>query len=234
MESLPIGYKAIVIGATGGIGGALVEALRTDARSGEVLALSRSSVPGIDFDDEAAIEAAAHALGDQGPFHLIVDATGVLEGEGAFPEKALRQLTPEGLARAFQVNAIGPALLLKHLHGLLPRKGKSVFATLSARVGSIGDNRLGGWYGYRASKAALNQFLRTASIEIARRRKDAVCLALHPGTVHTRLSEDYVARTKHEVFSPDQSARLMLQVIDQCDARQTGSHLAYDGSVVPW
>ena len=234
MSSLPTPFNALVVGATGGVGAALPAALRDDPRCADLAALSRSTTPPIDFDRLDTLPAAYDALADRAPFHLIIDATGVLEDHAAFPEKALRQLTPESLARAFHVNAVGPALLLKHLHPLLPRRERCVFATLSARVGSIDDNRLGGWYGYRASKAALNQLLRTASIEIKRRHKGATCLALHPGTVHTPLSEDYVAHTRHEVFSPSRAASLLLQVIHAAAPEQNGAFLAYDGSTIPW
>lgn len=228
MNSFPENFQSVVIGATGGIGRALVAQLETTPRAGRVVGLGRHTELKLDLLDETTIAAAAAALIDTGPYSLIIDATGVLNGQGAFPEKSLRTVTAESLHRAMALNAIGPALLLKHFHALLPRKDRGVFATLSARVGSIGDNRLGGWYGYRASKAALNQLLRTASIEIQRRRKLAVCLALHPGTVHTSLSANFVASDKPGVFTPTQSAQKLLRVIDQSTPTHNGGFFAYD------
>lgn len=228
MDSFPEGFQSIVIGATGGIGQALVAQLEATHGAGRVVGLGRRTTPALNLRDEATIADAASALTDTGPYDLIIDATGVLDGQGAFPEKSLRTVTAESLHHAMALNAIGPALLLKHFHALLPRKARGVFATLSARVGSIGDNRLGGWYGYRASKAALNQLMRTASIEIQRRRKLAVCLALHPGTVHTALSANFVASDKPGVFTPPQSARKLLQVIDQSTPEHNGGFFAYD------
>lgn len=156
------------------------------------------------------------------PLRLVMDATGLLSDAEMQPEKALRQIDPEAMARSFAVNSIGPALLLKHLSPLMPRDGKAVFATLSAKVGSIGDNALGGWVSYRASKAALNQILRTASIEIARRRPEQVLLALHPGTVDTGLSRPF-SRTGLDVQSAEVAARRLLSVVDAAGPDDTGS-----------
>jgi NAD(P)-dependent dehydrogenase (short-subunit alcohol dehydrogenase family) len=169
---------ALVIGASGGIGAAVVAALRT--RGANVTTLSRRT-DGIDVTDPQSVEAHLGAL--EGPFELIFLATGALEMERYQPERALRDITAEGLAAQFAVNAIGPALILQHVPRLVPRDRRAVFAALSARVGSIEDNSLGGWYGYRASKAALNQILRSASIEVARTHRHAIVAALHPGTV---------------------------------------------------
>jgi len=217
--------RALVIGGTGGIGRALVAALGVD-----VVALGRSTEPRIELTDEASIAAAAAILRPQAPFSRIIDATGALTLDGRGPEKRLADLDPALMARAFAVNTIGPALLLKHFADLLPRTGRCVFATLSARVGSIGDNRLGGWYSYRASKAALNQMLRTAAIEIARRRPDALLLALHPGTVRTALSAPFT--TPDQGMSPAESAAMVLRVMDE--ATETGQFLDYAGKIVPW
>ena len=156
--------NALVIGASGGIGSAMVTALEKDGCA--VTGLHRNSSLPIDLMDEASVEAAAEAVSDQGPFDLIFIATGALALRDGGPEKNLRQLDPAHLADIMALNATGPALVAKHFHRLLPREGRSILAALSARVGSIGDNGLGGWYGYRASKAALNQFMHTAAIEI--------------------------------------------------------------------
>ncbi len=164
---------------------------------------------------------------------LIVDSTGILHGEGLQPEKSWREFDAQKLADAFAVNAIGPALLMKHFLPLLPPEGKCMFATLSARVGSIGDNRLGGWYGYRASKAALNQFVRTAAVELRRRRREAVCVALHPGTVDTRLSSPF-GKSGLEVQSPEDAAQRVLAVIDRLGPSESGGFFDHRAIRVPW
>ncbi len=194
------------------------------------VAIGRSTQPRLELTDEASIAAAAAALGASGPFLRIIDATGALTIDGHGPEKRLADLDPAQMARAFAVNAIGPALLIKHFAALLPRRGRCVFATLTARVGSIGDNRLGGWYSYRASKAALNQVLRTAAIEVARRRPEALLLALHPGTVRTGLSAPFTA--PEQGSTPEDSAARLLAVMD--GATETGVFLDQSGKTVPW
>lgn len=231
-ETLPVGYRAIVVGASGGIGQALTAALTADSRCGGVAGLSRSSTPRVDLLDEATLAAAAAELAASGPYHVIITAVGVLHGQGLEPEKSLRALDPARLAASMAINAIGPALVIKHLAPLLPRAGPAVLATLSAKVGSIGDNRLGGWYGYRAAKAALNQLIHTAAIEVARTRPDAVLLALHPGTVATRLSGPF--NPAHEVFTPADAATRLLHVMAAAKPAQTGSFLNYDGTPIPW
>lgn len=230
--SLPDQYRAVLTGATGGIGSALVEILQADPSCGEVVALSRSTKPAIDLEDEASIAEAAERTGRDGPVHLIIDATGILHDASMQPEKSIDTIDPQVIARSFAINATGPLLLLKHFHRKLPRNGRSIFATLSARVGSITDNKLGGWYGYRASKAALNMFLRTGAIELARKRPDAVCLALHPGTVRTGLSKPFSG--DRETFSPHDAAERLLEVIDKAEPTASGAFLAYDGSSIPW
>jgi NAD(P)-dependent dehydrogenase (short-subunit alcohol dehydrogenase family) len=225
---------AVIVGATGGIGAALLNRLNRDERFDRVLGVSRSGSPALDLTDEGSIAAcAAHISALGGELRLVIDATGALTLDGAAPEKSLRQLDAARLAAQFAVNAIGPALLMKHLLPLLPKQGRSVFATLSARVGSIGDNHLGGWYGYRASKAALNQFVRTASIELARTRPEAVCVALHPGTVATRLSRPFVDGGPN-VLSPDEAAKRLLEVIAGLSASDSGAFFDYDGRPIVW
>ncbi len=232
MTSLPDGYRAVVAGATGGIGRAFRDLLDADPRCGEVTGLARGSMPALDVTDEESIAACAEAAGRGGEIHLLVDATGLLHDGALQPEKSLEALDGAHLARLFAVNASGPALLLKHFHRLMPRRGRSLFGTLSARVGSIGDNRLGGWYGYRASKAALNMFVRTAAIEIARKRPDHVSLALHPGTVATGLSDPF--SSGRDRLAPDDAAARMLGVLDRAEPADSGGFFAYDGSPVVW
>ena len=241
------GGLALVIGARGGLGAALCQQLRGDPRFHQVLAAGRradpttSAEPDVDLDidltDESRIAAAAAQVDKLvragQPLRLVIDATGFLHGNGFEPEKSWRQLDAAHMAHAFAINAIGPALLMKHFLPLLTRSGKAVFATLSAKVGSIGDNRLGGWYSYRASKAALNQLVHTAAIELARQQPQAICVALHPGTVDTRLSSRF-AKTGLEVQTPEAAAARLLAVIDALSAKDTGGFFNHDGQAVPW
>jgi NAD(P)-dependent dehydrogenase (short-subunit alcohol dehydrogenase family) len=242
LESFPPLFDAIVIGASGGIGGALVAALADSDAVRSVAALSRGDCPiehskvrpgRIDIENEASIATAA--AGCRGlTARIVIVATGLLhDGASMQPEKSTNDLDPARLARSFAVNAVGPALVIKHFAPLLPRTGKSVFAALSARVGSISDNRLGGWYGYRASKAALNQVLRTASIEFARRWREAVFIGLHPGTVATGLSEPFRSRVAPaKLFPPAHAASRLLAVLDAVQAADSGKVIAWDGKVV--
>ena len=239
-EAFPQGGIAVVVGAGGGIGAALLRGLeaRGDfARivgSGRSAGSERSAGIGLDLLAEPSIAAAAARLREMdGELRLVIDATGFLHGGGFTPEKSLRDLDPAHLAHAFAVNAIGPALLMKHLLPLLPRRGKAVFATLSARVGSIGDNRLGGWYAYRASKAAQNQLVRTAAVELHRRCPEAACVALHPGTVDTGLSGPF-AKAGLDVQTPDEAAARLLAVIDRLGPRDNGGFFDHRGAAVPW
>ncbi len=238
MESLPPGYRALVLGSSGAIGSAFVAALRSDARCAEVVALSRHSTLAIDLLDEASLAAAAMVLRERAPFALIVVATGALQqqvtGRVVGPEKRLAELDPLVLAQAFAVNAIGPALVAKHFHELLPVKERGLLAVLSARVGSIGDNAKGGWYGYRASKAALNQFWHTAAIEIARRRPESVLAALQPGTVRSALTAPVIGADAPDALSPDESVRRLLAVLDGLAPADSGGFFAHDGARIPW
>lgn len=232
---LPAG-PAIVIGASGGIGAALTAALDADGRFAPVIGVSRRSVPPLDVTDEATIAAFAGSLDDRlagAPLALVVDATGVLHDDRLTPERSWRDLTQEAMARSFAVNAIGPALLIKHLAPRLTKEGKATFATLSAKVGSIGDNRLGGWYAYRASKAALNQIVRTAAIELRRRRPQALCVALHPGTVDTGLTAPF-AKTGLAVATPTDAAARLIRVLDALPPEASGGFYDHRGEPLPW
>ncbi len=236
---------AVVVGASGGIGSALVHALATSGRFGTVLALSRSSAmsdtPGgvvvdgfLDVTDEGSIAAAAHRASTLGQLRLVIVATGVLHDDSLRPERSFRAIEPESMARAFAINATGPALVAKHFLPLLPKTGRSVFAAISARVGSIGDNRLGGWHAYRASKAALNMLLANFAIELARQRPEALCLGLHPGTVDTALSRPFQANLPPgQLHTAAQCAEHLLAVIDSATTADSGRVLAWDGSRVP-
>ncbi len=233
LSSFPPAGIAVVFGATGGVGSALVQVLEKAGHFSSVLGLSRSTSEPFDLLDEGSIAAACTRAAGAGEIRLAIDATGFLHDDRQKPEKMLREITAENLSRSFALNAIGPALLMKHLLPLLPRAGKSVFATLSARVGSIGDNRLGGWYAYRASKAALNQLLVTASIELRRKNPSAICLALHPGTVAPDLSAPF-SKDGLELQSPVTAATRLLNVIEMAKAAQTGHFLDHHGHAIPW
>ena len=198
-----------------------------------MLRLGRHTVPPLDLLSEPSIAAAAEWAAAQGELRLVLDATGFLHDGRFRPERSWRELDPAHMAHAFAVNAVGPALLMKHFCPRLPRTGRTVFATLSARVGSIGDNRLGGWYSYRASKAALNQLVRTAAVELRRHNRDAVCVALHPGTVATPLSDPF---GKHglDARPPAEAARDLLAVIDALTPADTGGFRDQGGAVIEW
>lgn len=217
----------LILGSSGGIGSALVESCRM--RGDKVTGVSRS-VDGFDITDETSV--AKHLERVSGPFDLVIVATGALEIDGAAPEKTIRGLSARSMRDQFALNAIGPALVLSHAAKLLPRDSRSVFAVLSARVGSIGDNSIGGWISYRSAKAAVNQVVRTASIELARTHKQSACVALHPGTVQTAFTENYLGR--HASVPASQAAANLLAVIDGLTSDDTGKFYDWAGKEVPW
>ncbi|APW47811.1 SDR family NAD(P)-dependent oxidoreductase [Rhodoferax antarcticus] len=238
MQNTDLKPFCLVIGASGGLGAALLARLQADPRYAVTLGLSRRSTPALDLLDEASIAAAAQHLStllaeQAGVLRLIVDATGMLHTPTQQPEKSWAQLDAAQMAQAFAINAIGPALLMKHFLPLLPRQGTAVFATLSAKVGSIGDNRLGGWYSYRASKAALNQLVHTAAIELRRRAPQAICVALHPGTVHSALSQPF-AKTGLDVRQPEVAAAQLLAVMADLKPEDSGGFFSFEGESLPW
>ena len=210
-----------------------MQALAQDGAYNSVIGLSRNSTPPLDLLSEPSIATAAAFINGQGTPRLIINATGVLQSETVKAEKSWRELDAAQMAQSFAVNAIGPALVMKHFLPLLPREGSAVFATLSARVGSIGDNRLGGWYSYRASKAALNQLVRTAAIELSRRSPNAICVAMHPGTVDTRLSASF-AKTGLDVQTPELAAERLLETIHQLTPGDSGGFFDYKGETIVW
>ena len=232
MQSLPSGYRALVIGASGAIGAAVAAELRADPNCARVLALGRASTPPVDFSETASIGEAAQAVLADGPWHLVIVATGMLQGPTGGPEKRLGDIDAQHMAASFAVNTIGPALALAHFVPQLVRGQRSVLAVLSAKVGSIGDNRLGGWYSYRASKAALNMVVKTAAIELARTHPQAVLAALHPGTVDSALSAPFggarIGRPAGDAAGP------LLAVLDRLRPEQSGGFWAYDGERLPW
>jgi NAD(P)-dependent dehydrogenase (short-subunit alcohol dehydrogenase family) len=232
---------AVVVGASGGIGRAIADRLREAGRP--IVALSRCCPDGwpgsnwipVDVLDESSLASAAARLAGAGAPTRIIVATGMLHGPGVSPEKTMRTLSLESLTTLFAVNAAGPALVAKHLLPLTPRDRSSVFAVLSARVGSIGDNRLGGWYAYRASKAALNMLIRTLAIEHRRTRPLGICVALHPGTVDTALSAPFQSGVPEgTLFSPRQAADALLAVLDGLGPDANGGFYAWDATPVPW
>jgi len=231
MTTFPDGFRALVIGASGGLGQAFVQALQANPRCASVVGLSRQSEPRLDFDDEASVAEAAQVLAAGGKFHLIINAAGLLHGADFMPEKKLTDLNYAQIEATFRTNTFGPALVLRHFSPLLDGQ-RGVLAVLSAKVGSIEDNRLGGWYSYRASKAALNMLLKTAAIEVKRSNPNAVLVSLHPGTVNTGLSKPFKGE---QIGRPAPvAAQDMLAVLDGLSAADTGSFMSYSGERLPW
>jgi NAD(P)-dependent dehydrogenase (short-subunit alcohol dehydrogenase family) len=231
LSSFPTGFRALVIGASGGIGQAMVQHLTNAPHCAEVVGMHRLSEPCIDFDIEASIASAAKTLEAGGKFHLIINATGLLHNTAFSPEKKLGDLSYAQLEATFRVNTFGPALVLRHFSPLLAND-RAVLALVSAKVGSIEDNRLGGWYSYRASKAALNMLLKTAAIELKRSNPKAVLVSLHPGTVNTGLSKPFKGEQIGRL--PSEASRDMLDALDQLTPADTGSFVSYNGDRLPW
>jgi NAD(P)-dependent dehydrogenase (short-subunit alcohol dehydrogenase family) len=245
---------ALVQGASRGIGLAMATALaarhemetvfasaRRPAESDGLASLrdrhgDRVQLVSLDVADEASIAAAARHIRERvSELHLLVNVAGLLHEPGVAPEKRLEQVDDAALARLFAVNAAGPLLVVKHLAPLLMHERRAVVANLSARVGSIGDNRLGGWYGYRASKAAQNMLTKTLAIELGRRAPNVICVALHPGTVDTALSLPFQRGVPEgRLFSPDRAARQLLAIIDSLEPEDSGRFLAWDRTTIPW
>lgn len=232
LRSLPGPFKALVLGASGTIGSAFMDTLGQMPRCAQVVGLQRNSSPAIDLEREETLRDAAHWLADQGPFQLILDATGALTIDGTGPEKSLSQCKPQALAKSFAINAIGRALVLKHFSQLLPKHGRSLFGVLSARVGSIEDNRLGGWYGYRASKAAGNMILQNAAVEIHRTKPEVVFAALQPGTVDSPLSAQF--NKGHPLTSSRDAAEGLLMALDRLHAKGSAWFIDFRGDEIPW
>jgi NAD(P)-dependent dehydrogenase (short-subunit alcohol dehydrogenase family) len=243
MTSLVPGYRALVFGGTGGIGGAVCTLLQDDPACAAVYSGARTPQPThekvtpfhCDITDDASIAAGVALAARDGPLDLVFVATGVLHAQNLAPEKTWRAQSAAAYTHAFSVNAIGPALIAKHALACLRRPDKAVFAAVSARVGSISDNALGGWHAYRASKAALNMIMRTCAIELAHRAPNAVCVTLHPGTVDTGLSKPFQSAAKASTLkTPHESARAMLNVLNRATSDQSGLLLDYAGSVIPF
>ena len=230
MDSLGEGYRALVIGASGALGSAFCEVLNQDPRCAYVRELGRNSVPCLDLEDAESIARAASELAEEAPYQLILHAAGLLHRDEIKPEKSYSAIEADTLQAIFQVNTIGPALVLRHFLPLLDPRG--AMAVLSAKVGSIGDNRLGGWYAYRASKAALNMLIKTAAIELARTRPQTRLLSLHPGTVVSALSQPFRGASAARPASV--AACELLSLIDQLEPADSGNFFAYNGERLPW
>lgn len=225
-------YRALVIGAGGAIGGEFVRQLQADTRCTYVTTVSRSQGTGFDLTDDASIQAAADMAGTVGPFALIVDATGALHVGGKGPEKSLASLNADQLMQSFQINTIGPTLVLRHFARWLA-PGPSIYAKLSARVGSISDNQKGGWYGYRSSKAAMNMVLQTAAIELQRKNADLRVVALQPGTVQSALSVPFLSGVP-QVLQPAESVAGLLQALRTLPAKAGAHFVDYKGQAIAW
>ena len=246
LETFGGGLNIAVFGATGGIGKALTHGLSVNPNTQSIYAISRSpnentspqvTTLQVDIDNENDIIRAAKAVKSTvSELHMVLVATGILHaGENIKPEKSWRALDSNSMEVVFRINAIGPALIAKHFLPLLAHNRKSVFAALSARVGSIEDNRLGGWYAYRASKAALNMMIRTLSVELARLNPSALCVGLHPGTVDTSLSKPYQGSVSDGgLFSVEQSASHLLKVLNGLQPEHSGRVFAWDGKPIPF
>jgi NAD(P)-dependent dehydrogenase (short-subunit alcohol dehydrogenase family) len=255
-ESFAPGGNVLIQGASRGIGLQFVRQCLAESRVGHVLATCRSpadaadlavlagtaparlTVLPLDVTDDASIAAAAAAATHTvSRLHLLVNCAGVLHEAASRlrPEKRLADVRPESLARAFAVNAIGPLLVARHFEPLLAHADRAVFASLSARVGSIGDNRLGGWYAYRASKAAQNMYTRTLAVEWTRSHRNVVCVGLHPGTTDTGLSRPFQANVPEgKLFGVERAVSQLLQVIDRLQPADTGQFFGWDGERIPW
>ncbi|MEL6662146.1 MAG: SDR family NAD(P)-dependent oxidoreductase [Pseudomonadota bacterium] len=233
---------AVVFGTSGGIGGEMARQLAAK-RGGPVFGVSRSQAPAIDgvtplradLTDEDALAEVAENIKAEGKPDLVIVSAGLLSnGEALQPEKSYKHQSLDAFQKVFAANTFGPALAAKHMLPLMPRDGRAVFAALSARVGSISDNRLGGWHAYRASKAALNMLIRNYAIEQGRRNEDFIAVGLHPGTVDTKLSEPFQGNVPDKkLFTPEYSAKALLGVIDNLTPEQSGNVYDYAGEPVP-
>lgn len=232
MSSLSSGYTALVIGASGTIGRAFREAIAADPACARVLEFSRSTHAAFDLGNPDGLKHALAVLPSDLSLSLVIDATGVLSADSAGPEKSLAAVQPAALHQLMQINAVGPLVLLRELVPRLAR-GRCLYGKLSARVGSISDNRLGGWYSYRASKAALNMLLHTAAIELQRRLPDLVVSAMQPGTVRSPLSQRFVSAATDTV-SPEDAARGLLAALDSMAPGPGARFIDYRGMSIPW
>ena len=242
LNTLSENANVVVVGAGGGIGAEFVRQLSASRKIGRAFALYRQPPAAVeagvealacDLADEHSIREAAEVVAEHGPVDAVIVATGLLHKDPIQPEKTIASIDADAMLEVFRVNTVGPVLLAKHFLPLLRRDSRTLFAALSARVGSISDNRLGGWASYRASKAALNMLLRTAAIEHRRRWPESIVVALHPGTVDTRLSAPFQRRVPEGgLFTPSYSVQRLLEVLDNLDASDSGGFFAWDGQPI--
>ena len=231
LKILPNPFNALVIGSSGTIGSAFVDLLKNNPSCSGVVGIHRQSEHPLDYQNSVSIESCANALAAAGPFQLIINTIGVLHSQDWMPEKKLDDLDAEQLSELFKINTIGPALTIRHFSKLLDPQ-HAIMVSLSAKVGSIEDNRLGGWYSYRASKAALNMIIKTASIELARTKPNIALIAMHPGTVNSRLSKPF--RGEQIGRAPQDAVADMFQVIENLQLTDSGSFMTYSGEKLPW
>ena len=240
---------ALIVGASQGIGLEFVQQFLNSQRVDRIFATYRTTdcelfklehpqltrLP-LDLTDEAQIEQAiAKIRSETSELHYVINCVGLLHDETTQPEKSLRHLNAEQLLKYFEINSVGAAMLAKHVQPLLKHRDRAIFATISAKVGSIGDNQIGGWYGYRASKAALNMFMRTTAIEFRRTCPGTIVVTLHPGTTDTRLSKPFQRNVPPEkLFSVDRTVQQLLTVIDQLESSNSGEFFSWDGTKLPW
>jgi len=222
-----------VLGASGAIGSAFIRGLSNRHPNAHLFAFSRHGQHHIDYRCEDSIAQAAALAAKEKPLDLVIVANGLLHDGTLMPEKSLRDLSADKFHRIFEVNTITPALIAKHFLPHLNKEQPSIFAALSARVGSISDNQLGGWYAYRASKAALNMIIKNSSIEVNRRNKQAIIVGLHPGTVDSDLSKPFQSNViDGKLFTPDYAAEKLLDVLKSLSPEHTGRCFAWDGQEV--
>lgn len=245
LESFGDNLNIAVFGSHGGIGEAFVKNIQSNEKVNKIYSFSRSKThfdnPKViesqfNIENEDSIKGASDELEPDEKLDMVIIATGLLHNEdGMQPEKSLRDIDKNNFLRSYEVNAVGPALIAKYFANKLNKDRKSVFSAISARVSSISDNYLGGWYAYRASKSALNQILKTLSIEVARRNKQACIIGLHPGTVDTKLSEPFKANVKKDkLFTPEYASECLLKVMDNVSSEDNGKLFAWDGEEIPY
>ena len=223
----------VVIGSSGSIGSALIQEL-TNQGFQNIIGFSRLSNPSLDLLNEQSIAQYAEFVKNKNiPVSLVFDATGLLYDDNHMPEKTYKNIDLSFMKKNFEINVMGPALIMKYFLPLLDCDEKSIFASISAKVGSISDNRYGGWYSYRASKAALNQIVKTASIEMKMKNKNAICLFIHPGTVESKLSKPF-QKNDLKIQSPQESALHIYKILMTSSAKDTGCFYNWDGKKIEW
>ena len=224
---------AVVIGNSGSIGSAIEKEL-SDQGFKNIIGFNRSSNPRLDLLNEETIAQSAQFIKDKDiPVSLVFDATGLLHDDNNMPEKTYKNIDQIFMRKNFEINVMGPALIMKYFLPLLDKEEKSIFASISAKVGSISDNRYGGWYSYRASKAALNQMIKTASIEMKMKNLNAICLAIHPGTVESKLSKPF-QKNDLTIQSPQEYASNIFKILNSSTSKDTGSFYNWDGKIIDW